>query len=92
MHSKSGNLGYLKDQKSDIFQGLHLLDSLVPLRGLRAPPPPSPSSKVLALALLAELATVAVTYLLFHDSHFASGGMSVHALGSCHNLFHQDYF
>ena len=79
MHSKSGNLGYLKDQKSDIFQGLHLLDSLVPLRGLRAPPP-SPSSKVLALALLAELATLAVTYLLFRDSHFASGGMSVHAL------------
>ena len=79
MHSKSGNLGYLKDQKSDIFQGLHLLDSLVPLRGLRALPP-SPSSKVLALALLAELATLAVTYLLFRDSHFASGGMSVHAL------------
>ena len=79
MHSKSGNLGYLKDQKSDIFQGLHLLDSLVLLRGLRAPPP-SPSSKVLALALLAELATLAVTYLLFRDSHFASGGMSVHAL------------
>ena len=58
MHSKSDNLGYLKDQKRKIF--------LDPLGGSKCHPTPippkTPTSKVLAL-----LATLTVTYLFFSE-------------------------
>ena len=65
MHSKSDNLGYLKDKKRDIFRGLHPLDphqgsALDPLQGgLRACP------QTRSPMMLASLASFAITYLFF---------------------------
>ena len=65
MHSKSDNLGYLKDQKREIFQGLCLLD---PHPGLtkgggvaKGAPSKPPSSKVLT--------SLAIMYLFFFRTH-----------------------
>ena len=65
MHSKSDNLGYLKDKKREIFRGLHPLDpqlgsALDPLQGgLRACP------QTRSPMMLASLASFAITYLFF---------------------------
>ena len=69
MHSKSDNLGYLKDKKRDIFRGLHPLDphqgsALDPLQGgLRACP------QTRSPMMLASHASFAITYLFFFRTH-----------------------
>lgn len=72
MHSKSDNLGYLKDQNNVKFSGgfTPWTPTLDPLgRAQGNPPPPNPPALRCLLRLLLRI-------YFFPDSRFACGGMS----------------